>query len=106
MPKDSLDPQYLTRSDIARILRISPKQAGRLMEDMPCVLIGTTHRRVARSDFDIWIERKKLDEACEVSARRRERVTLSRVGNATPIRPRLAGLSEGPTLRRPRPLPK
>src|SRR5690349_7618714 len=44
------------------ILKISPKQAGRLMEEMPCVRGGARVRRVARPDFDAWIERKKLDE--------------------------------------------
>lgn len=48
------DFEYLTRSDIARILQISTKQAGRLMDQMPSIYIGRTHRRVARADFEAW----------------------------------------------------
>src|SRR5690348_5124413 len=40
--------------DIARILRISAKQAGRLMNRMPILRVGRAHRRVLRSDFDAW----------------------------------------------------
>jgi len=41
--------EYLTRSEIARILKISTKQAGRLMNRMPTVRIGRKHRRVSRA---------------------------------------------------------
>ena len=78
MPKDYLSPEYLTRSDIARILKISPRQAGRLMEQMPCVPIGPRQRRVARPDFEEWIERKKFDALCEAEARRGARGAQSR----------------------------
>jgi hypothetical protein len=56
---DDLDPDYLTRSDIARILKISTKQAGRLMDRMPTLRVGRTHRRVSRADFDEWRIRER-----------------------------------------------
>jgi hypothetical protein len=46
--------RYLTRSDIAKILKVSPKQAGRLMGLMPFVQIGKKLRRVAIDDFEAW----------------------------------------------------
>lgn len=58
---------YLTRQDIATELRISAKQAGRLMLKMPTILVGTKHKRVARGDFDQWISQQK-----EASVRRSE----------------------------------
>ena len=51
--------EYLTRSDIARMLKISTKQAGRLMDLMPTLRIGRTHRRVLRTDFDDWRLRER-----------------------------------------------
>lgn len=54
MDGNDCEPEYLTRSDIARILRISGKQAGRLMNRMPVLCVGRTHRRVLRADFDAW----------------------------------------------------
>ena len=63
MLKDHLDHQYLTRSDIAQILKISPRQAGRLMEEMPCIPIGLRQWRVSRPDFEAWIERKKMEDS-------------------------------------------
>ena len=54
MERDDPALEYLTRSDIARILRISAKQAGRLMKRMPVLCVGRTHRRVLRADFDAW----------------------------------------------------
>jgi hypothetical protein len=61
---DDVEPEYLTRSDIARILKISAKQAGRLMNRMPILRVGRTHRRVLRADFDAWRlkERKVPDQ--------------------------------------------
>jgi hypothetical protein len=56
---DDPEPEYLTRSDIARILRISPKQAGRLMDRLPTLRIGKSHRRVLRSDLDAWSLRER-----------------------------------------------
>lgn len=67
--------EYLTRSDIARILQVSPKQAGRLMAQMPTILIGRKHRRVARADFDSWAERQRsaLISSAHGAMRRRSR---------------------------------
>jgi hypothetical protein len=59
MEGDDLNDEYLTRSDIARILKISAKQAGRLMHRMPTLRVGRTHRRVARRDFDAWRSRER-----------------------------------------------
>jgi len=56
---DDSESEYLTRSDIARILKISAKQAGRLMNRMPTVRVGRTHRRVLRADFDVWRLRER-----------------------------------------------
>jgi hypothetical protein len=53
------DAEYLTRMDIARILRISTKQAGRLMNRMPILRVGRAHRRVLRADFDVWRMRER-----------------------------------------------
>lgn len=62
---DCFDPdaEYLTRMDIARILRISAKQAGRLMNRMPTLRVGRAHRRVLRSDFDAWRMRERESPA-------------------------------------------
>jgi len=102
MLRDKPEPEYLTRSDVARILKISPKQAGRLMEEMPSVLIGTTHRRVSRSDFDEWIERRKLDEACAARQSERDRSSLTK---GAPLR-LPASPYRGRVVRKPRPLPR
>jgi hypothetical protein len=59
MSRDYLDDEYLTRSEIAAILKISPKQAGRLMDRLPTLRIGKSHRRVLRSDLDAWIQRER-----------------------------------------------
>jgi hypothetical protein len=56
---DYLNDEYLTRSEIAAILKISPKQAGRLMDRMPTLRVGRRHRRVRRSDFEAWILRQR-----------------------------------------------
>lgn len=47
--------EYLTRLEIASILKISGKQAGRLMDRMPTLRVGRSHRRVRRSDFEAWV---------------------------------------------------
>src|SRR5690349_17730641 len=69
---DDPEPEYLTRSDIARILRVSAKQAGRLMKRMPILCVGRTHRRVSRADFDAWRlnERKLPDQQVMAEATR------------------------------------
>lgn len=60
MGSECFDPaEYLTRSDIARILKISTKQAGRLMDRMPTLRVGRTHRRVSQVDFDAWRMRER-----------------------------------------------
>lgn len=46
----------MTRSDIARVLKISPKQAGRLMEKIGYIRVGASHRRVLVADFDQWLQ--------------------------------------------------
>jgi hypothetical protein len=71
---DDLEPEFLTRSDIARILKVSTKQAGRLMHRMPTVRVGRTHRRVLRADFDAWTLRERETperlKPCDAAARR------------------------------------
>lgn len=47
--------ECLTRSDIARFLKISERQASRLMRSMPTVPIGRNQRRVLRVDFEEWL---------------------------------------------------
>jgi hypothetical protein len=51
---DESETDYLTRLDIARILRVSAKQAGLLMDRMPTVRVGKRTRRVHRRDFEAW----------------------------------------------------
>lgn len=46
--------EYLTRSDIARILKIDKRTARRRMDRMPTLRIGKVHRRVLRADFETW----------------------------------------------------
>lgn len=58
-PSNHAQPEYLTRRDIATILQVSPKQAGRLMEKMPTILIGRLQRRVLRADFEEWQDRSR-----------------------------------------------
>lgn len=104
MRKDYSEPEYLTRSDIARILKISPKQAGRLMEHMPCVLVGTTHRRVSRPDFDAWLERKKRDDTLAAEAHRDAQTISTRLNGPVAEQP-LPTSFVGATRRKARPLP-
>ena len=59
MSRDDLEPEYLTRSDIARILNIDPRTAGRLMDRIPTLRIGKSHRRVLRTDFEAWSLRER-----------------------------------------------
>ena len=54
MINDCDDAEYLTRSDIARILKIDKRTAGRLMDRIPTLRIGKSHRRVLRADFETW----------------------------------------------------
>jgi hypothetical protein len=55
--------RYLTRSDIAKILKVSPKQAGRLMDEMPVLQISKNQRRVAADDFQTWCNAKSMRSA-------------------------------------------
>jgi integrase len=50
---------FLTAADIATRLKISAKQARRLMATMPTVAVGATHRRVDPADFERWITEQK-----------------------------------------------
>jgi hypothetical protein len=59
MSRDYLHDEYLTRAEIAAILKISPKQAGRLMNRLPTLRIGKSHRRVLRSDLEAWIQQER-----------------------------------------------
>jgi hypothetical protein len=86
--RDSAATEWLTRSDIAAELKISAKQAGRLMEDMPCLLIGTTHRRVSRVDFDAWVERKKEVGNCQTVRKANVRQAATRAAGR-----RIGGIS-------------
>lgn len=54
---------YLTRKDIAQILKVSPKQAGRLMCDMPFLQVSKHCRRVAAKDFEAWCDAKRVTPA-------------------------------------------
>src|SRR5690242_696987 len=60
--------EYLTRSEIASILKISPKQAGRLMDRMPTLRVGRCHRRVRRSDFETWASAERQVPAAAAQA--------------------------------------
>ena len=55
------DPDHncLTKAEIARFLRISQRQAARLMMTMKTVAIGQNQRRVLRKDFDEWLDSKR-----------------------------------------------
>lgn len=55
--------EYLTRADIAKRLKISTKQAGRLMAQMPTIAVGATHKRVDSRDFEAWLDRQKAASA-------------------------------------------
>jgi hypothetical protein len=59
MSRDYLYDEYLTRSDIAKILKIDPRTAGRLMDCLPTLRIGKSHRRVLRSDLEAWSLRER-----------------------------------------------
>lgn len=54
---------YLTRSDIAKILKVSLKQAGRLMCDMPVIQISEKQRRVSAEDFEPWCNARRVRSA-------------------------------------------
>ena len=58
----AFDLEFLTRADIARILRISPRQASRLIQEMPTVRV-TKHIRVAREDFEAWLRNRRQPPA-------------------------------------------
>ena len=60
---DDLGIECLTRSDIASMLKISTKQAGRLMDGMPTFRVGRAHRRVLRADFVSWLIARREAEA-------------------------------------------
>ncbi len=57
--ESDLGERCLTRSDIAKFLHISAKQAGHLMKTMNTISVGRTHRRVTRADFDTWLQAKR-----------------------------------------------
>ena len=108
MPASKLHAEYLTRTDVARILNISSKQAGRLMEQMRCVLIGKNQRRVSRPDFELWIEHRKFEEE---SARMEkvDRAAIIKAGNRhrveTVPEPYFSESARRRALRKPRFLP-
>lgn len=58
---EDLMPECLRRSDIAAFLDVSLKQAGRLIVQMPSFMVGKSHRRVLRTDFEAWIAKEKRD---------------------------------------------
>lgn len=69
----------MTRSDIARFLKVGPKQAGRLMTTMSTILVGHSQRRVMRSDFDAWLaaRREVLAEARSIAKVKHPRARTS-----------------------------
>ena len=56
---ESVERGCLTRSDIAKLLNVSAKQAGRLMSEMPTIRVGRSHRRVLALDFNVWLDAKR-----------------------------------------------
>ena len=67
---DNLEPfACMTRSDIARALKISSKQAGRLMDDIGFVRVGKSHRRVLVNDFARWLKERRVAPFCDDTTR-------------------------------------
>jgi len=62
--------RYLTRSDIAKILKVSPKHAGQLMWQMPFVRVGKSQRRVATDDFEAWCLARRSEPANKAPTKR------------------------------------
>lgn len=103
MRKSGIGEEYLTRADIAEILKVSPKQAGRLMEKMVRVMVGKRSWRVARADFDAWLDGKKMEDAARLNQIARQRSLAAQTlehSRATPI---LSSASR--VVRKHRPLP-
>lgn len=83
--------RYLTRSDIAKILKVSPKQAGRLMCEMPVLQIGKKQRRVAAKDFEAWCDTKRVSHPSAATPRIRR-------SNSSPERQSLRLADTGPLI--------
>jgi hypothetical protein len=92
----SLGDEYLTRSEIAAILKISAKQAGRLMDQMPALMIGTTHRRILRSDFDAWRLGKREVGTCQETDQEPSRARPRNRKTAISARGRATGITKSP----------
>lgn len=46
--------EFYTRAEVAKILGMSPQQAGRIMDQMPTLHVGKRNRRVSKRDFEQW----------------------------------------------------
>lgn len=79
----NLHDRCLTNGEIARFLKISERQASRLMLTMPTIKTGRAQRRVLRSDFEDWLLAHRevgSEEAAVIHASPRFRQGRRRIG--------------------------